>query len=372
MRILLLSQVLPYYSERGSSLRVDMMVRALTDMEHVVELVTTHLGSDIDLNNLRIHRIWKVPYVKRLSLGFSVSRVFLNFLLFWKAMSVMRQTRCDVIQGEDVEGAFWGVFLKLIFRKPLIYSMHNSFSCILRTYGLHHLVKLARLVEKFIYRSSDFVIANWDFAKEDVLEVVQIRNLVVIHDRVPTAMKRFSGHVKLESKMIVYTGNFMPYQGVDLLIKAFKTVARYRDDVTLILIGPNPPDHLLDMASGDDRIFFTHELSLQESNWLVSKAIVAVLPRTASDFPAMKLINYIQFGKAIVAVNIPANSLFLTDLESVVLCEQDPIDMAKKLLWVITNNEIRKSLERNVAEIANQRFSFTAVKKDLARVYNAL
>jgi glycosyltransferase involved in cell wall biosynthesis len=365
-KILMITQVIPYYYERGASFRVHMMVKGLTELGYEVHLVCTHLGKDINLPNLHIHRALRIPFIKNVKLGFSIPRAFMFLLLIWKSIGVMRKEKCDIIQAEDVEGTLCGIVVKLLYKTPLIYNMESSLSRILKTYGYERMSRASKKIERFLYNNSDFIIANWEFTKSDVLEIGEY-DVKVIHDRLETKQRKPEHFLKVEN-YIVYAGGFTKHQGVELLISAFKS--SQIKDLHLVIVGGQPPKSLLELGKSDN-IHFVGRRSLEETNWIIKNSMFSVLPRMVESYPGMKLIHYIQIGRPILAVDAPGNILFLENMKTALFCEPTVEDMSSKIEALYENDNLRKELENNLHELGSK-FSFENLKKDLSAVYNKI
>jgi glycosyltransferase involved in cell wall biosynthesis len=65
-----------------------------------------------------------------------------------------------------------------------------------------------------------------------------------------------------------------------------------------------------------------------------------------------KILNYFLAGRPILACDSPAHKEFLSDGNNAIFCNNDPIDFAKKLIYLLKNNDVRQRLAHASSEYA--------------------
>ncbi|HOP40883.1 MAG TPA: glycosyltransferase, partial [Geobacteraceae bacterium] len=119
LRILMLAPT-PFFADRGCHVRIYEEARALLRRGHDVRIVTYHLGRDMP--GIQTRRIPTVPWYRKLAAGPSRHKPYLDVLLFCTAASEIRRFRPRLLYSHLHEGAFLGVFLKMLFRIPLLFD----------------------------------------------------------------------------------------------------------------------------------------------------------------------------------------------------------------------------------------------------------
>ena len=71
----------PFFEPRGTPFSEYHRIRALLDLGHTVDLVTYPFGSDVVMPGLRIFRAARPPFIKRVRIGPSAAKVFLDIAL---------------------------------------------------------------------------------------------------------------------------------------------------------------------------------------------------------------------------------------------------------------------------------------------------
>jgi glycosyltransferase involved in cell wall biosynthesis len=140
---------------------------------------------------------------------------------------------------------------------------------------------------------------------------------------------------------IVYAGTFEPYQGVDLLVRAFAEVHRQHPDAELILVGgrPDQGDTIRSLAARlglGDACRLTGQVSKAVARrWLESAAIL-VSPRIQGSNTPLKIYEQLASGKPLVATSISSHTQVLTG-EVCFLVEPDPDALAAGLLRALSD-----------------------------------
>ena len=106
--------------------------------------------------------------------------------------------------------------------------------------------------------------------------------------------------------MVLYTGTFEAYQGLDLLFAAMAAVHRQRPDARLLLAGGKPeqvragaePGARLGLA---DVTLFAGERPASEIPAYLLASDVLVSPRSRGTNTPLKIYQYLRSGKPIVA-----------------------------------------------------------------------
>jgi glycosyltransferase involved in cell wall biosynthesis len=159
--------------------------------------------------------------------------------------------RYDVVHSHE-EGSFIGVVIAWLLGVPHLYDMHSSLPQQLSNFSFSRsrlLTKFFAVMERFVIRRSRVVVVICPELEETVrridgnVPVVLIENAPGSGDAPirgsGTAVRRSLGLTE-NTPMVLYTGTFEAYQGLDLLFDAAKLVAARRPDVRFVLAGGRP------------------------------------------------------------------------------------------------------------------------------------
>jgi len=112
--------------------------------------------------------------------------------------------------------------------------------------------------------------------------------------------------------VVLYSGNFEAYQGVELLVAAAALVG----EAQILLMGgePSEVEALKRRASqGAGRCFFAGKRPLSDLPAFLALAEVLVSPRTKGENTPFKVYTYLASGKPLVATRIPTHTQLLDD-----------------------------------------------------------
>ena len=125
MRILVIAPH-PFYIDRGTPIDVRLVLRVLCSrLNTQVDLLTYHLGEDIELENLNIIRVSPPLNFKEIRPGFSIKKVLCDIPMFFKAWALARKNRYDFIHAGE-EAVFFAMFLKGVYNIPYAYDLDSS------------------------------------------------------------------------------------------------------------------------------------------------------------------------------------------------------------------------------------------------------
>lgn len=385
MRVLFIAPQ-PFFEERGTPLAVLEIISVLTASGHQVDLYTYPLGRDVELEGLKIIRSIKIPFLKEVRPGPSYRKALLDLLLFLKIFLSSLGRKYDVIHAVE-ESAFFGVFLSKLLRIPLIYDMDSSISQQISYTGFiknNLIVKFASSLERWAIENSSLVItvcsSLTDIVKKGFPEkaVFQIEDLPLCCNDGKISgevLEKVKKDLDIENEVvIVYTGNFEGYQGLDLLIHAMPYVVKEVRNVRFLLVGGEERQviELKEKVRGlgiGDKVIFTGRRPLEEMSLYMGIADILVSPRIEGTNTPLKIYTYLKSGKPIVATNLLTHTQVL-DRDVAILAEPDPESFAKGIILLAKDRELREAMGKRGASyvegISNQKRFYEKVSD----VYN--
>src|SRR5216684_5611835 len=251
VRILMIAPE-PFFEPRGTPFSEFHRIRALTDLGHQVDLVTYPFGQNVTMPGLRVFRCLRPPLMSRVKIGPSLAKAVLDPLLALAACRRAMVDRYDTVHSHE-EGGLIGVALAAWLRVPHLYDMHSSLPQQLTNFAFTQSSIVRRVflaVERLMIRRSRVVIVICPTLEDTVrgvepaAQVVLIENAPGSSERAATAAEaaaiRTTHNLHTSTPVVLYTGTFEAYQGLDLLFEAMAIVARTRPDARLVLAGGKP------------------------------------------------------------------------------------------------------------------------------------
>ena len=161
------------------------------------------------------------------------------------------------------------------------------------------------------------------------------------------------------SPVVLYTGTFEAYQGLDLLFDAMAIVGRARPDARLVLAGGRPEQvtraRELARAAGIEAItLFAGERQAGEIPAYLLAADVLVSPRSRGTNTPLKIYQYMRSGKPIVATRLLTHTQVLSD-QTAILTGVPPREFADGILAVSLVFYLRAEAGASLSETHHRR-----------------
>jgi glycosyltransferase involved in cell wall biosynthesis len=384
MKVLMIAPQ-PFFEPRGTPISIYQRLEGLSRLGHDIDLVTYHLGEDVEIPGVRVFRTPKIPFINKLKIGPSWSKVPLDLFLFFKALGLLFRNRYDVIHSHE-EAGFLAVSLAFFFRTYHLYDMHSSLpkQLVNFDFGNHWMViKIFELLERMTIFVCDAMITIGPDLEARARKInPQVRQIMIenlpLRTRgkswIQAPLEELKRRLGLNGKItVVYTGTFERYQGIDLLIKSARKVRDHTDRIAFILVGGQPGQiqemqQLVRYLGLEDCVYFTGAVPIEEANQYLEMADILVSPRVEGTSVPLKIYTYLYAAKPILATDLIAHSTVLDD-ESAVLVEPSSDAFAEGLLSLISNPGLREQLSHQARLLAEEKYSDAVYLAKLEQIY---
>jgi len=260
---------------------------------------------------------------------------------------------------------------------PHLYDMHSSLPQQLTNFAFSRSRVVKRLflaIERFMIRRSRVVIVICPSLEETVREIdpqartVLIENAPGSADEAATpeqaAAVRRSLDIGGETPMVLYTGTFEAYQGLDLLFDAMALVRRARPDARLVLAGGRLEQidraRAQAQAAGADGVtIFAGERPAAEIPAYLLAADVLVSPRSRGTNTPLKIYQYLRSGKPIVATRLLTHTQVLGD-DTAILTAATAASFADGLLAALDDRARADAIGAQARRLAETKYSYEA------------
>ena len=378
----------PFFEPRGTPFSEYHRIKALGELGHHVDLVTYPIGRDVELPNLRIFRSLRPPFVRKVRIGPSLTKVILDALMMLTIARRVIAQRYDVIHSHEEMGLI-GVFLSKWLGIPHLYDMHSSLPQQLSNFKYSQssaLRKAFTWAEDQMVHKSDVVITICQELQDTVAEMgVADRALLIENvmggdvDEPPTRSPkeiRNAWGIGDAAPLALYTGTFEAYQGVEMLIDAVALLIKQRPDVRVLVVGGERAQVEQAKARAETcgaaaAMIFTGQQPAKEIPGFVQAADLLVSPRIRGTNTPLKIYSYLRSGKPIVATNLLTHTQVLTP-DIAVLVDPKPEPFAGAILELLANPERRARLSTAARAVAQEKYSREVYLKRTALAYARL
>lgn len=380
MKILMLAPE-PFFQPRGTPISVYFRIKALTDMGHTVDLLTYPRGEDVPFPGLTITRVPNLLGLKKIKIGPSFAKLPLDALMVVWAFGKLARNRYDLIFSHE-EAGFFGLLLGKLFATPHLYDMHSSLPQQLENFDFSHnsaLKAVFTAIENFVLKGSRSVIVIC----QDLLDYVEslgygrkavfLENILDFNDFDPHPPGPLEiAAVRREiapggEKVVLYAGNFEPYQGVPLLIEAF---GRMKEKAVLLIVGGSKADHdsvkkRAEELGFADRFVLVEKVPPQRVPIYIKCSDVLVSPRASGTNTPLKIYAYLKAGKPVVATNLWTNTQVLT-VDIAVLAPPEPEKFGAALDFAVSSDEAKRRAKAG-ADLAAREYTYPRYREKITK-----
>jgi glycosyltransferase involved in cell wall biosynthesis len=378
----------PFFEPRGTPFSEYHRIKALGELGHHVDLVTYPIGRDVDLPNLRIFRSVRPPFVSRVRIGPSFTKVLLDALMLATIVRRLARSKYDAIHSHEEMGLV-GVWLARWLRIPHLYDMHSSLPQQLSNFKYSRSRILRRLfawAEDRMVHGSGVVITICQELQDTVdgmgagdrallIENVMGGDVEEAPSLCPREIRQ-RWNIPADAPLALYTGTFEAYQGVELLIKASALLARTHPHVRVLAVGGEPAQVASARAQAEAEgaapvMVFTGQQPAKEIPAFVETCDLLVSPRLRGTNTPLKIYSYLRSGKPIVATDLLTHTQVLCH-DVARLVPVDAAALAAAMAGLIDRPEERARLAQAAQALAAAKYSRESYMRRTAAAYERL
>jgi glycosyltransferase involved in cell wall biosynthesis len=365
----------PFFEPRGTPFSEYHRIRALVELGHTVDLVTYPFGKNVTLNGLRVFRCLKPPLINDVAIGPSLAKIPLDAAITLTTIRRAMEEQYDAVHSHE-EGSFIGAIVASVLGIPHLYDMHSSLPQQLSNFSFTRSPVLTALfgwMERFVIRRSRVVIVICPQLEETVRAIDQAVPVVLIENAPGSGDAPVEGSgasVRAElglephAPVVLYTGTFEPYQGLDLLFAAARIVKGVRPDIRFVMAG-GKPEQVAEASEKTRRdglaaqVVFAGQRPAEDIPRFLDAANVLVSPRTTGTNTPLKIYQYLRSGRPIVATRLITHTQVLDD-DVAVLTPATPEGFAEGILRAVDDPSLGRDLGARARLLAETKYSYEA------------
>jgi glycosyltransferase involved in cell wall biosynthesis len=375
----------PFFQWRGSPIRVRFVLKSLSQSGHQVDLLTLPFGEDEAIANVRILRVGNPFRAQQIAIGPSLLKLGFDVLIFFKALTLIRRNRYEVIHGIE-EAGFLGMILAKLFGLKAVFEKHSDPFSYRKGVLKNFFLSLYAAVESQVIKRVDLIICTGSGLARQVKHMGTDRPVHTIFDMPsslveaqPEKTQALAQELRQQPDelLAMYVGSFALYQGVDMLFASLPLVqAEATCCIRFVIIGGNPEElarrqqqvHLQGLSQC---VTFVGQVAPDILPDYLAAADILLLPRQSGLNTPLKVLDYYKAGRAVLATDIPANQIILNETTAL-FAAPEASAFAQQLCHLARNPELRKQLGDNGRRLYEQKYSFAAFQRRLERAYAEL
>lgn len=331
MKILVVAPT-PFFSDRGTHIRILEEALALEKLGHQITIATYHIGKEIDgeidtkIDVRRIRRL--LFWYKKLEAGPDWQKIILDIMLIRKVFYLARTQKPDLIHGHLHEGVLIGwIVQKILFwrKMSLVSDFHGSLTGEMVSHGYLRvgLKKIFQKIEKFINGLGDYAIVSSPEGLDGVARARREKNCEVVLDgtRLQTFNEvknkneiRYELELPKDKFIVGYTGGLVANKGVEYFLEAIGLVLQRRADVFFLVGGfpAHPVEKFIKKNKLEKFVRLISPLDYFKLPEILNACDVAVDPKNLDTNQASgKMLNYMSAGLPVVCFDKPNNRNYL-------------------------------------------------------------
>ena len=386
MRILMISPQ-PFFEPRGAPFCVYQHIKALAALGYEVDLVTYHVGKDVELPGLRIYRVPHLPFMRSVKAGPSLAKFPLDLWLFFVAFWCLCCRRYRYLHTHE-EAAFLGICLAPLFDCKHLYYMHCDLAQLIAGSGFvksRLLLHVAEVMQRLMVRRAHAVITFYPGLEVTARKLAPKQQIWMIlpppvDEGLPPANSDDATRLRQQWQLgdgpvLLYTGTLENYQGLDMLLQSVNAVCDVFPSAHFVIVGGKAEQveelRLLAEELGVvDHVRLVGQRPLEEMPGYMAMADVLLSPRSKGTHTPLKLYTYLRSGIPILATEILSHTQILTP-EVALLVRPTPAALAAGAVQLLSDRDYAQGLGAAAQWVAERQYSWAAFMKKNAYVYNA-
>ena len=371
--------------DRGSPIRIERLAMLMSE-KYEVHVATFHQGREKNLP-FQVHRIPKLPFDLTQSSGATFGKFICDIFLLFLVMRLVPKYRIKLVDGHLHEGALIALIARLIYRVPAIYNSHGTLAAELIASGIisakSFLAKAFQWLEDHIEKSVNLILAQSTMRRDDFLRKGVAPEKIAIVEDAPLFedYEAAGGDAELTQRygagknpVVIYTGELMLYQGVDMLFDALPAVFSRHPDTRVILFGRPVEPYRLRAESKENagKVFLVDNEPFERLSKYLAISDVALVPRLYGGNVPGKLPIYMCSGRAIIGTNVEGINTVIEHGKTGWLIEPDAASLAEAINTLIEQPEVRERIAKGAHAEALVRYSPKVIEDSMQKAYRGL
>jgi glycosyltransferase involved in cell wall biosynthesis len=377
----------PFPANHGTPGSIRELAEATAERGHEVHVVTYHIGEDLPLAGVHLHRIPNWTGERGVIVGPTRYRPLYDFLMIFTAIRVILRHDVDLIHAHGYEAALVAACCRIITRRPVLYSAHNRMEDELASYGFFWSKRLANglawILDRAVPRLGDRCIPHSANLQQFLIaRGLEGRSEPVLNFGIDLARQWPCDREQLRRQLgigddpiVMYTGVIDRFQRLDLLLGAMVHVLHRIPRAKLLLLATIPnARHEQALREEAARLGIEKSLilcvpsSMVKGCQLLLACDVAVVPRPSTPGFPIKLLNYMSAERP--CVMFASSSSGLSHGENVWLVGDDTSQsLGEGIVRLLSNAPLRARIALGGCRFVRERHDRRLVAAQLCQAY---
>ena len=295
--------------------------------------------------------------------------------------NVIRKEQIDMVHAHWIlPQGFVSVFLKKIFKIPLLVTVHGSDLFPLKS-------RLFKRLQHFVIRNADYVTVNSIATKKELLKrfldyssKVKIMPMG-IDNNLFKKRKIKKSKLYIKNRILLFVGRLSDQKGLQCLIDSMQDISRYDSRAKLLVIGAGPYEKTLReraYSKGvEEYVEFLGPMSTSDIARYYNFADIFILPslstKTGTEALGLSLLEAMASGCAVIGTSIGGIPFVIKDGHNGLLVKQkDSKELTKAIITLLKDKKKSQKLGNNAAGFVRKNYSLEKISKDFIKLYKEL
>lgn len=402
MKILFLSQIVPYPPHGGVLQRGYNIIREVSKHNEVYLLAFIHpdtLANNELIHDSKLHLeqycksvdyfdLWPKKSVLHKYLAFAAGLFYpLPFSTLAHHSMAFRRRMRQIVENENIDIIHFDTiglapYLCPKDNIPTVITHHNIESSLMARrakvestrFAQFYVDLQARRLRKYEISQSrrfDINVMVSHIDEKELKEMVPSVNTVVVPNGVD--VDYFTVREDEQDLAIIYTGGMNMFANRDavmhLIDDIWPRVKEKYPEAVFNIIGQDPPEELINLAKRDKSINVLGYVDDIRSH--VGKSAVYVVPLRVGGGTRLKVLDALSQGKAIVSTSVGCEGIDVTDGENIYIEDED-VSFADRIIELFADPVRRKELGRKARKLAEDKYAWESIGEVLQGSYEAI
>ncbi len=330
-----------------------------------------------------------VKIVETYMWGFGINKLKILLSPFVMPFTIVHFIYLVLITNPDVinvhfldDSLFYGLVAKVLLRKKVIASIHNS-----DLFKFPEKNKLQKFLLKFLLKKSDWitVVSNEERLFIRKFEPSVSRKITVITNGVKNEWflkvskldcSHLSEDLLKETQSVHYVlfyGRFVKAKGIDVLLKAWSQFVKEFPEYKLILAGDGEEKenilNMIDKLNLHKTVYLPGMIDRNTVKCLLASCRFVVFPSRWEGSP-VSIAEALAVGAPIIASKVGAIPDMISHLTTGLLIDSDDVnDLVREMKKLAASESLRKKLSKNAREYAIRECNLKSVAKKYEEIY---
>jgi len=269
--------------------------------------------------------------------------------------------------------------------KPYVITIHGSLDPWCLGYKSFKKKIYASLIQKSVLKEANVIHAITDEEVKQIKNFVNTDNIIMVPNGInPEDFKNLPLREEFEKnypnlkgkKVILFLGRIHPKKGLDLLANAFGIVAKERDDVCLLIAGPDSDgykDKIMQTIKKEqvsNKVIFTGMLKDQNKLVALGGADIFILPSYSEGF-SMAILEA-MICKLPVIITRQCNFPEVAEYEAGIVIEPNLKRLTEALNILLNNSKLCKKMGENGHKLILKKYTWNKIANQMIKLYEKI